>query len=90
MEKRITILNNTLINFFKGDVPNPDAPSSSTMFEGCHICKGEDHLAITCPRLNEPWPKCAKCGMFHRIKLWDKMFFLFKVRSFEGHLLEET
>ncbi len=66
MEKQVTALNNTLINFFKGNVPNLDASSSSTMFGGCHICKGGDHLANACPRLNEPWPKCAKCGMFHR------------------------
>jgi hypothetical protein len=25
-------------------------------------------LATTCPRLNEPWPKCGKCGMSHRIE----------------------
>ncbi len=66
MEKQVTALNNTLINFFKGNVPNPDASSSSTMFGGCQICKGGDHLATACPRLNEPWPKCAKCGMSHR------------------------
>jgi hypothetical protein len=66
MEKQVTALNNTLINFFKGNVPNPDASSSSTMFGGCQICKGGDHLATACPRLNEPQPKCAKCGMFHR------------------------
>jgi predicted component of viral defense system (DUF524 family) len=35
MEKQVTVLNNTLINFFKGNVPNPDASSSSTMFRGC-------------------------------------------------------
>jgi hypothetical protein len=28
--------------------------------------KGGDHLATICPRLNEPWPKCAKSGMFHK------------------------
>ncbi len=66
MEKQVTALNNTLINFFKGNVPNPDASSSSTMFGGCQICKGGDHLAIVYSRLNEPRPKCAKCGMFHR------------------------
>jgi len=38
------------------------------MFGGCHICKGRDHLTTACPRLNEPWPKCAKCGLFHRIE----------------------
>ncbi len=36
------------------------------MFGGCQICKGRDHLVTTCPRLNEPWPKCAKCGISHR------------------------
>jgi len=49
-------------------VPNPDAPSSSIMFRVCQICKGGDHLATTCLRLNEPRPKCAKCGMFHKIE----------------------
>ncbi len=23
-------------------------------------------MATPCPRLNEPQPKCAKCGMFHK------------------------
>ncbi len=45
---------------------NPEASSSSTVFGGCQICKGRDHLATTCPRLNEARPKCAKCGMPHR------------------------
>jgi hypothetical protein len=57
MEKQVTALNNTLINFFKGTVHNPEASSSSTAFGGCQICKGGDHLATTCPRLNEPRPK---------------------------------
>jgi len=66
MEKRITTLNNTLINFFKGSVPNLDASSSFNMFGGCQICKERNHLTTACPRLNEPQPKCAKCGMSHR------------------------
>jgi hypothetical protein len=36
------------------------------MFGVCQIYKGGDHLATTCPRLNEPWPKCAKCDMSNR------------------------
>jgi hypothetical protein len=40
MEKHVTTLNNTLINFFKGSVPNLYASSSSTMFGGCQIYKG--------------------------------------------------
>jgi predicted aspartyl protease len=66
MEKLVTALNNTLINFLKGNVPNHVASSPPTMFGGCQICKGGDHIATACPRLNEPWPKCAKCGIFHR------------------------
>jgi hypothetical protein len=66
MEKQVTTLNETLVNFFKGTVRNPEASSSSTIMGGCQICKGGDHLGTTCPRLNEARPKCAKCGMPHR------------------------
>jgi len=66
MEKQVTTLNNTLINFFMGAVHNPETSSSSTAFGGCQIYKGGDHLATTCPRLNEARPKCAKCSMPHR------------------------
>ncbi len=68
MEKQVTTLNNILVNFFKQNVPNSVASSSSMMSSGCQICKGGDHIATACPRLNEPRPKCAKCGMSHRTK----------------------
>ncbi len=66
MEHQVANLNNTLINFFKGGVPNSIPSSSSPLFKECQICKGRDHIAMTCPRLNEPRPKCVKCGMPHR------------------------
>jgi hypothetical protein len=66
MEDQVVALNRTLINFFKGSVPNPASSSSSTLYRECQICKGKDHIATACPRQNEPWPKCAKCGMPHR------------------------
>jgi len=66
MEKQVNALNNTLINFLKGNVPKPVTSSASSMSAGCQICKGGDHIATACPRLNEPRPKCAKCGMSHR------------------------
>ncbi len=68
MEKQVTALNDTLVNFFKGTVHNPEASFPSIVFGGCQICKKGDHLATTCPRLNEARPKCAKCGMPHRTK----------------------
>jgi hypothetical protein len=67
MEKHVIALNNTFINFFKRNVHNPEASSSSNVFIGCHICKRGDNLATTCSKLSEPQPKCAKCGMSHRI-----------------------
>jgi hypothetical protein len=66
MEKQVTTLNNTLVNFFKRNVPDSIASSSSTMSSRCQLCKGGDHIATACPRLNEARPKCAKCNMPHR------------------------
>ncbi len=68
VEKQVTALNNTLINFFKGNSHDPASSSSSTVFGGCQLYKGGDHMAIACPRLNETRPKCAKCNMPHRTK----------------------
>jgi predicted component of viral defense system (DUF524 family) len=65
MERQVTTLNETLINLFKGVAINQEASSSSTVTGGCQICKGGDHLATACPRLNDARPKCAKCGMPH-------------------------
>jgi hypothetical protein len=66
VEKQVIALNNTLIHFFKGNSHDPASSSSSTVFGGCQLCKGGDHMATAYPRLNEAWPKCAKCNMPHR------------------------
>jgi hypothetical protein len=66
MEKQVTALNDTLVNLIKRNVSNSITSSSSTMSSGCQICKGGDHIATACPKLNEPRPKCTKCGMSHR------------------------
>ncbi len=68
MEKQVNAFNDMLINFMKGNVSKHVTPSSSSMSAVCQICKGGDHTAIACLRLNEPRPKCAKCGMPHRIE----------------------
>jgi hypothetical protein len=68
MEKQVTALNDTLVNLIKRNVLNSIASSSSTMSSECQICKGGDHIATACLSLNEPRPKCAKCGMSHRIE----------------------
>jgi len=66
MEKQVNAFNDTLINFMKGNVSKLVTSSSSNMSAVCQICRGGDHIAIACPRLNAPRPKCAKCGMPHR------------------------
>jgi hypothetical protein len=66
VEKQVTALNNTLINFFKGNSHDSASTSSSTAFRGCQLCKGKDHMATACPRLNEARSKCAKCNLPHR------------------------
>ncbi len=66
VEKQVVALNNTLINVFKGNSHDPTSSSSSTVFGGCQLCKGGDHMATACPRLNEARLKCAKCNMSHR------------------------
>ncbi len=66
VEKQVAALNDTLINFFKGSSHDPASSSSSNVFGGCQLCKGGDHMATACSRLNEARPKCAKCNMPHR------------------------
>jgi len=66
LEKQVNVFNDTLVNFMKGNVFKPVTSSFSSMSTMCQICRGGDHTALACPRLNEPRPKCAKCGMPHR------------------------
>jgi hypothetical protein len=66
VENQVTALNNTLINFFKGNSHDSAPSSSSTAFGGCQLYKGKDHMATAYPRLNEARPKCAKCNLSHR------------------------
>jgi predicted component of viral defense system (DUF524 family) len=66
VKKQVVALNNTFINLFKGNSHDPTSSSSSTVFGACQLCKGGDHKATACPRLNEARPKCAKCNMPHR------------------------
>ncbi len=66
MKNSVAALNNALINFLKGSMPNPISSFSPTLFIECQICGGRDHIAMTCPRSKDPWPKCANCGRPHR------------------------
>jgi len=56
----------TLINFLEGRMPNPISSFPPALLIECQVCEGRDHIARTCPRLNAPWPKCARCGGPHK------------------------
>jgi hypothetical protein len=86
MEKQVAALNNAFVSFFKRNVPCPIASSYSTMSGGCQICKGGDHIATACPRLNKPRPKCAKYGMPHRT---ENCGMKYSFSSGLGHLVDE-
>jgi hypothetical protein len=62
MKNPIVALNNALINFLEGSIPDPISSFTPALFMECQVCERRDHIARTCPRLNAPWPKCARCG----------------------------
>jgi hypothetical protein len=66
VKKQVAALNNTIIHLFKGNLHDPKSSSSSAVFGACQLCKGGDHMATACPRLNEARPKCTKCNIPHR------------------------
>jgi hypothetical protein len=66
VDKQVATLNNTIIHLFKGNLHDLKSSSSSAVFGACQLCKGGDHMAIACSRLNEARPKCAKYNMPHR------------------------
>jgi hypothetical protein len=68
MEKQVDALNNALIYFFEGNTRTLSCSFSSMVFEECQICRKGDHLAATCPRLNEARLRYAKCNMPHRME----------------------
>jgi hypothetical protein len=70
IKKQVNALNSTLINFFRRNAPNVGASSSSNAYEECQICRKENHLVIACPRLNESWLECTKCGVSHKTQNW--------------------
>ncbi len=69
LEKQVTTLNQSFINFFKGSSFGVGAiPSRTSNFTMCQICKANDHIATTCLNIGDLKPKCVKCGLTHKTK----------------------
>lgn len=70
LEKQVFALNESFINFFKGisfvDGTISSRVSSSTV---CQIYKVNDQITITCLRIRDLKPKCARCDLStHKIE----------------------
>ncbi len=70
MEKQVQLLNEYLMNLLKRQTKIQTKLGStsiaSTSFNGCQICKVDDHLIIECLKYTTSRPKCLKCGGLHR------------------------
>jgi hypothetical protein len=69
IDKQLLALNETLIHFFResGNRSGAGANSSGSTSR-CQLCQVNDHTAMACPKHNDMWPKCNKCGGGHRAK----------------------
>jgi hypothetical protein len=67
----VQLLNESLINLLKRQVEIQtkfgSTSMASTNFNGCKICKAENHLTTKCPKYVTSGQKCLKCGVLHRM-----------------------
>jgi len=68
-DKKLSMLNETLIHFFKEfGSRNGTSVSSSRSASRCQLCQAKDHTAVACQKHNDMRPKCSKCGGGHRVE----------------------
>jgi hypothetical protein len=67
--KKLSVLNETLIHFFReSGNKNGANVSSFGNTSRCQLCQVDDHTVMACPKHNDMWPKCGKCGGGHKAK----------------------
>ncbi len=67
IEKQLSVLNETLIHFFREFGSRIGASVSSFgNASRCQLCLAEDHTIMACPKHNDMKPKCGKCGGGHK------------------------
>jgi len=65
--KQLLVLNETLIHFFRGfGNRNGASASSYGNTSRCQLCQDDDYFTVACPKHNDMWPKCDKCGGRHK------------------------
>ncbi|CAM6035170.1 unnamed protein product [Sphagnum compactum] len=71
-DKQLSVLNETLIHFFKeSGSRNGASVSSFGSTSRCKLCQAEDHTIVAYPKHNDTRPKCGKCGRGHRADNYD-------------------
>jgi len=62
-------LNEIFINFFRKGIDGKVGPNATFLTNSncCQLCNSKEHVALTCPKLINTRPKCAKCGDGHKI-----------------------
>jgi hypothetical protein len=72
IEKWVQLLNESLIHLLKRQVEiqnkSKTIPERSMSFNGCQICRVEDHMANDCPKYTTFKHKCLKCKGLHKTK----------------------
>lgn len=71
LEKQVFSLNESFINCFKGASLEVEAISYGTNNSNhvCQIYKFTNRIATMCPHIGDMKPKCAKCGIPHKMEL---------------------
>ncbi len=68
-DKQLSVLNETLIHFFRvSSSRNGTSASSSKSTSRCHLCQVDHHTTVACLKHSDMRPKCDKCGGGHRAK----------------------
>jgi hypothetical protein len=70
VEKQISVLNGSVIKFFKQGITLSHVTWSSSVITTsiCQICGFGDHVASIYPKIGDLKLKCGKCGPPHRTK----------------------
>ncbi len=65
--KQLSVLNETLIHFFReSGNRNGASVDSFGIASRCQLCQAKKHTVVACLKHNDMWPKCDKCGGGHK------------------------
>jgi hypothetical protein len=69
IDKQLSMLNETLIHFFRESGNRGGASVSSTRSTSrCQLCQVDDHIVVPCLKHNDMRPKCSIRGGGHRVE----------------------